>query len=99
MAGGSSRWRRRPGRELWRRWPRCWSLPRMIRRLIGNLVRRRRAEASLDAELRAYVQDLTDRNLSKGMPRDLAHRQALVDAGGIEQIKEDVRDVWLGRGM
>lgn len=70
-----------------------------IKRLFGNLVRRRQAENSLDAELRAYVEDLTDRNIVKGMSHEEARRQALVEAGGIEQVKEEVRDAWLGHGI
>src|SRR6185369_3265128 len=71
----------------------------MIWRLFRNLLRRRQAEDSLDAELRAYVEDLTDRNLAKGMSREAAKRQALVETGGIEQVKEQVREVWLGQGI
>ena len=41
-----------------------------IKRLYGNLLRRRRIEDSLDAELRAYVEELTDRNIARGMPRE-----------------------------
>jgi len=36
------------------------------------------------------VQDLTERNIVKGMPREKARWQALVEAGGIEQIKKEV---------
>src|SRR3954470_10322301 len=72
---------------------------RQIMRLFGNLLRRRRVEDSLEAELRAYVEDLTDRNIAKGMPLEAARRQALVDAGGIEQIKEEVRETWRGQGI
>lgn len=70
-----------------------------IRRLFGNLLRRHQVEDTLDAELRAYVEELTVRNLVKGMTREAARRQALVEAGGIEQIKEEVREVWLGQGI
>src|SRR4051812_29922308 len=70
-----------------------------IKRLFGNLFRRHRAEDTLDAELRAYVDELTDRNIASGMPRQQARRQALVEAGGIEQIKEEVREAWLGHGI
>jgi hypothetical protein len=45
------------------------------------------------------VQDLTERNIVKGMPREKARRQALVEAGGMEQIKEEVREVRLGHGI
>ncbi len=70
-----------------------------IKRLLGNLFRRRQAEESLDAELRAYVEDLTNRNLAQGMSREEARRQALVESGGVESIKEDVREAWLGNGI
>src|SRR6202790_5421235 len=70
-----------------------------IKRLFGTLFRRRQAEDFLDAELRAYVEDLTDRNIVKGMPREEARRQALVEAGGIELVKEEVRKAWLGHGI
>jgi predicted permease len=70
-----------------------------IKRLCGNLLRRHRVEDSLDAEVRAYVEELTDRNIARGMPLEAARRQALVEAGGIEQIKEEVREAWLGQGI
>ncbi|MBC8164758.1 MAG: hypothetical protein H7Y20_02665, partial [Bryobacteraceae bacterium] len=55
-----------------------------IRRLVGNLLRRDRVEQTLDAELYPYVDELTDRNVARGMPSGEARRQALVEAGGIE---------------
>lgn len=70
-----------------------------IKRLIGNLLRRRTLEATLDAELKTYVDEMTDRNISRGMPREEARRQALIEVGGVETIKEDVRAAWLGQGI
>ncbi|MGH9720794.1 MAG: ABC transporter permease, partial [Bryobacteraceae bacterium] len=70
-----------------------------IKRLLRNLLRRDRVEGTLDAELRGYVDELTDRNVVRGMPREKARRQALVEAGGVEQIKEEVRETWLGQGI
>ena len=43
-----------------------------IKRLFGNLLRRDRIEDSLDAELRAYVEELTHRE----------HRQRHASRGG-----------------
>ena len=71
---------------------------RKIQRLFGNLLRRDQIEHGLDAELRAYVDELTDRNILKGMSSDQARRCAIAEAGGIEQIKEAVRETWLGAG-
>src|SRR5580658_2996067 len=70
-----------------------------IKRLFGNSLRRRQAEDSLDAELRAYVEDLTCRNIAKGLSREEARRQAFVEADGLESIKEGVREAWLGNGI
>jgi len=70
-----------------------------IKRLFRNLLRRDLVEDMLDAELRAYVDEVTERNMIKGMTREEARRQALVEAGGIEQIKEEVRETWLGYGI
>jgi predicted permease len=67
-----------------------------IKRLAGNLLRRQQVEDTLDAELQVYVEELTDRNLANGMAPEEAQRQALIEAGGIDQIKEEVREAWLG---
>ena len=70
-----------------------------IQRLFRNLFQKRGIEETLDAELRSYVEELTERNIANGMGREQAHRQALLEVGGVEQIKEQVREEWLGRGI
>jgi hypothetical protein len=70
-----------------------------IKRLFRNLLRRDRLEDTLDAELRTYVDELTERKSIKGVTREEARRQALMEVGGIEQIKEEVREAWLGHGI
>ena len=70
-----------------------------IKRLFENLFRRRGLEATLDAELHDYEHELIDRNIVKGMPYDEARRQALVETGSVENIKEEVRETWLGQGI
>jgi predicted permease len=70
-----------------------------MKRLFSNLLQRSRAEDTLDAELRAYVDELTDRNIAKGVTSEEARRLAMVEAGGIEQIKEAVRETWFGLGI
>ena len=70
-----------------------------IKRLAGNLLRRQQVEDTLDAELQVYVEELTDRNLANGMAPEEAQRQALIEAGGIDQIKEEVREAWLGNAI
>ena len=63
------------------------------------LFRRDGLERDLDAELASYVEELTARKVEQGMSPGEARRSARLEAGGIEQVKEQVRDartgVWL----
>jgi len=61
-----------------------------------NLVHRRRREGDLDEEVRAYAAILEDENVARGLPPEEARRQALIEMGGLEQVKEDVRAVKMG---
>lgn len=72
---------------------------RLLRNVWRNLVRRDRAERDLNDELRAYVDLLADEYERAGMPPTLARRAALVDTGGIEQVKEATRDAWVGNSF
>jgi predicted permease len=63
-----------------------------IRSLVRNLFRRETVERDLDAELRAYVDALVVEKVRAGRPADVARREALIEVGGVEQIKENVRD-------
>jgi predicted permease len=74
-------------------------IARGLNRLFANLFRRQDADNSLDAEIRAYVEEQTKRLVDSGMPADKARRLVLVETGGIDSIKEGVRDVWIGRGI
>ncbi|MDE3195339.1 MAG: ABC transporter permease, partial [Acidobacteriota bacterium] len=60
---------------------------------------RQRLERSLHAELQAYIDDSIDRNIASGLSPLEARRQALAGAEGIEQIKEEVRQVWFGHAL
>ena len=61
-----------------------------------NLLAGARLDKELDAELRAYVDQLTDEYVGAGLGRESARRRALLEAGGIETVKERVRDVRSG---
>ena len=67
-----------------------------VKRLIRNLFRRAEVERELDEELGAYIDLLVAEKLKAGMTLDAARRAARVEAGGVEQIKEEVRDVRKG---
>ncbi len=64
--------------------------------LVKNLVRRDRVERDLDDELRAYVEMATDEKRAAGVSEDQARRAALVEVGGVEQVRESVRDIRTG---
>ena len=70
-----------------------------ISRLLGNLMRRHRLETNLDAELRAYLDEMAERKMREGVPLVEARRLAQLEADGLEQVKEDVRGTWLGNGI
>ena len=59
---------------------------------LASLFRRRHLEADLDAELRSHLEMAVEGNLCQGMSPEQAHRQALLDLGGIEQPKEMYRE-------
>lgn len=61
-----------------------------------NFFQRKRAESDLDAELRSYADLLTDENRANGLTPAEARRKAQIDFGGIEQVKENVREARAG---
>jgi putative ABC transport system permease protein len=62
-----------------------------------NLVHKNKAEQALDDELRSSVELLTQEKMKDGLSPSEARRQALIELGGIEQVKEEVRAVRAGR--
>ena len=64
--------------------------------LMRNLFRRRQVEDQLDAELRAYLDLLTDQKRRLGLSPADARRAALLEVGGVELVKEQCRDVRRG---
>src|SRR5579863_1702954 len=61
-----------------------------------NLVRRERTERQLDDEVRSYVELLAEEKIEAGMSPQSARRSALIELGGVEQVKEEVREVRAG---
>jgi predicted permease len=61
-----------------------------------NLFRRKHAEADLDAELRSYADLLADENRTNGLTAAEARRRAQIEFGGLEQVKENVREARAG---
>jgi len=61
--------------------------------LARNLFRKQWAECDLDEELRSYLELLAQEKIKTGMPAEEARRQARIDLGGAEQVKERVREI------
>ncbi len=59
----------------------------------NSVFRKRADDTQLDSELRFHIDELTNANIAAGMPPAEARRQALLEFGGREQIKEELRDV------
>jgi predicted permease len=64
---------------------------------LNSLFRRDRMERDLDRELSFHVDMLTEQHVRAGMSPDEARRVALNTFGGIERVKDDVRETWLSR--
>src|SRR6266404_2812128 len=60
------------------------------------LFHRQKVEDELEAELRSYLDMLTDRHLDRGLPLEEAQRAARLELEGLEQVKEQVREVRVG---
>jgi predicted permease len=68
----------------------------LVSRLARNLVRKHSIDEDLDQEVRSYLEMLKDQKVDNGMSSPRAHREALIEMGGVEQVKERVRDVRIG---
>ena len=62
------------------------------RSLLRNLFSRRRTENDLHNEVHSHLELLIDEYISAGMSPSEARRAARIELGGIEQVKEQVRD-------
>ena len=72
--------------QLWHRLKTLWR----------NVSRKQRVEKELDDEIHSYREMLEDEKARTSADPGTARREALLELGGAEQIKEAVRDVRLG---
>ena len=63
-----------------------------VRSLFRNSTRKRGVEKQLTEEINSYVELLTQQHLDEGMSREEARHAALIKVGGVEQVKEQVRE-------
>src|SRR6185437_11378467 len=63
---------------------------------VRNFWRKRRTDAELDEEVRGYAELLAEEKIRSGMGSAQARREAKMDLGGVEQVKEQTREVRAG---
>jgi putative ABC transport system permease protein len=64
--------------------------------LLHRVTRRARIESDLDDELRATVEALAGEKMRAGASQEQARRAAFLELGGVELVKEQIRDVRAG---
>ena len=74
-------------------------MPGRIPSLFRNLFRKRALEQAMDEELRASLEILIEEKMREGLAPEAARRQALIELGGVEQVKEEVRAIRAGRWL
>ena len=61
-----------------------------------NILLAHRVESDLDQEVQSHLEMLIEENIRAGMPRQEAQRAARIELGGIDRVKEQVREVRTG---
>jgi predicted permease len=67
-----------------------------VQSLLRNLFMFRRVEVDLDQEVHSHFEMLTEENIREGMSQEEAQRAARMELGGIEQLKEQIREGRIG---
>src|SRR5580698_7136957 len=70
-----------------------------FRRFLKNLFLSRHVDADLDREVHSHLALLIEENIRAGMSPEEAQRAARMELGGIEQVKEEVRDAGIGNWL
>ncbi|MGC9969707.1 MAG: ABC transporter permease [Bryobacteraceae bacterium] len=65
--------------------------------MFRNLLRKDTVEQALADELQSSVELLTEEKIQAGLSPSAARREALMELGGVEQVKEEVRAIRVGR--
>jgi predicted permease len=70
-----------------------------LRSWMRNMVRRTPVDDLLDREVRSCVEIITANKMREGLDAAEARRQALIEIGGVELVKDQVRDTRPGAGL
>ena len=66
---------------------------------IFNWFRLRRLEGDLNLELQYHIDRRVSDLIRSGLPEPEARRRAALELGGVTQVREEVRDMWLTRWL
>src|ERR1041384_6827644 len=64
-----------------------------------NLLHKDRVEQELSEEISIYLEMLIEAKIKQGLKPAEARRAALIELGGVEQVKESVREVRMGQAL
>jgi putative ABC transport system permease protein len=70
-----------------------------VRSFLRNLFSSRHLEVDLDEEVNCHLEMLMEENVRAGMPPKEAQRAARIELGGIEHVKEQVREARIGNWL
>jgi predicted permease len=70
------------------------ALAHRLRRLASAVLGRSRREADLDEEIRFHIDGAIEGHLAAGIAPGEARRLAMLEFGGVDRAKEEVRDAW-----
>src|SRR5258708_8201189 len=65
----------------------------------SNLLQKDKLESDLDAEIREYVDALAEEKIAAGMSTSEARSSAVAEMGGLEQVKQAVRETRTGTSI
>src|ERR1044072_6629325 len=71
----------------------------LMHRLVSlgrNLLRKDRVEQDFTQEIQAYLEMLIEAKITEGFSPQEARRAALIELGGVERVREKVREVRMG---
>src|SRR5689334_14943477 len=64
-----------------------------------NLFHKDQKERELNEEVRSFLELSIEEKIKKGLKPEEARRAALIELGGVEQVKESVREVRVGHHL
>ncbi len=70
-----------------------------ISSLLRNIAHKDRVEHELTEEVESYLELLVEEKVKAGLRPEEARRAALIEMGGVEQVKERVREVRMGQTL